>query len=156
MIAARPKFGELVHVCRNLREMSRSEMYLTAEIEEPELLAEVFFGHPLSWVAYHDAKPAAVIGATRLHPGVWGLYGFGTDDYAHVMLEVTKHARRVMMPEVRATGAHRAQCMSPATHHETHKWLRFLGAKEEARLGGYGKNGEDVLVFAWRRDEPCA
>ena len=156
MIAANPKFRELIHVCRNLRELSREEMYMTSEIEEPDLLAEQMVGDRLQWVAYHDGKPAAVIGARQAHPGVWNLYGFGTDDYEHIMLEVTKHARRVMMPEVKATGAHRAQALSPADHVETHKWLRFLGAKEEARLGGFGKNGEDVLVFAWRREKSCA
>lgn len=152
MITPNPKFADLIHICRNLRALSRSEMYLTLECEEPDLLAECFYDHKLQWCAYHEGKPAAVIGAMKMHPGVYALYGFGTDDYGHVMLEVTKHARRVMMPEVKATGAHRAQAMSPATHTETHKWLRFLGAEQEARLRGYGKNGEDVLVFAWRRD----
>jgi hypothetical protein len=57
-----------------------------------------------------------------------------------------------MFPAIVNAGAHRGQCISPADHLDTHRWLRWLGAKEEAMLRKYGKNGEDALLFAWTKE----
>ena len=153
MIASATTPNEVRYVCRHMRERSREEMFLLRADDDADALADALAAVPgVAWCAYHGGRPAAVIGAYPMHPGVWGLFGFGTDDYRHVMVEVTKHARRVMMPVVAAV-AHRAQCLSPVGHEETQRWLRFLGAREEARLRAYGKGGEDVILFAWWRDD---
>lgn len=153
MIFAEPSLAEIRHVCRNMRPSSRAEMFLTRPNEDPDALADALLPfRGFMWTAYFAEHPACIIGAYPLHPGVWGLYGFGTPAYAMVIREVTKHARRFMMPAIVNAGAHRGQCISPVGHEETHRWLRFLGAKEEARLHQFGKGGEDCILFAWTKE----
>lgn len=150
---AEPTIGELQYVCRHMRPLSRSEMFLTRPNDDPDDLAAVLhIYNSFQWVAYFAERPAAIIGAIPLHPGVWGLYGFGTEAYAAIIREVTKHAKRFMMPAIVSAGAHRGQCISPVGHVDTHRWLRWLGAKEEATLRHYGKGGEDVIMFAWTKE----
>ena len=149
-VDAEPDLDTIRFVCRNLREVSRREMFLSLWSDEPDVLAEAIHQtNQFAWAFWCDGEPAAVVGAYPMHPGVWGLFGFGTDKYAKIMLSVTKHARRFMMPALLNAGAHRAQCIAPADHYEQHKWLRFLGAEEESTMRGYGKNREDVKMFAW-------
>lgn len=105
------------------------------------------------WVIYHDDKPAALIGAARQHRGVYVMFGFGTDDWIKVWRLVTLVAKRDMMQAVSETGAHRAHCMSPADHRDTHKWLRFLGATHEVKMPKWGEGGEDYIMFSWLKDD---
>lgn len=152
MIFRDPKFEEVRHVFMHLRPRSAEELHMMADGDLGHL-ALVFTDAPgLKWVAYHEDKPAAIFGAYRLHGGVWQLFGFGTEDYADVLRAVTKCFRRDVFAAVKAAGAHRAQALSPAGHHETHKWLKMLGGFEEATLFGYGRGGEDVKVFAWHEE----
>lgn len=145
-----PDEREVRFVCEHLRPASAAEMFLLLPTDDPRDLTRLMVRRAgISWVAYWMGEPAAILGAWPMHPGVWALFGFGTDSYAKVLGEVTRHARRVMFPAIKAAGAHRAQALSPAGHVETHKWLRLLGGAEEATLRRYGKNGEDVKVFAW-------
>lgn len=154
MIFKDPHPSEVLYVCRNMRDLSRDEMCLICATDDPEVIARLF-SRPdggLHWVAHHEGRPAALFGAYPMHKGVWALYGFGTDDYAAVLGEVTRFARRDMFEAV-AKVAHRAQCLSPVSHVETHKWLRLLGAKQEGVLEQYGTNREDVAMFAWTKEK---
>lgn len=87
-----------------------------------------------------------------MHAGVWALYGFGTDAWRDIWREVTRTARRDMMKAVTDAGAHRAQCVSPANHKDTHAWLRMLGATLETPMPKYGKGGQDYVMFAWIKE----
>lgn len=145
-----PDEREIRFICENLRPESAAEMFMLMPTDDPGDLARMMVRRPgVSWVEYWQGEPAAMLGAWPSHPGVWSLFGFGTEHYARVLGRVTRHARRVMFPMIRDTGAHRAQAMSPASHEPTHEWLRRLGGTEEATLRAYGKGGEDVKVFAW-------
>lgn len=154
MIFAEPKYSEILHVCRNMRAASAEEMYACKAHSNPDIIANELYDRPgLKWVGYHDKKPAALIGAFPLYPGVWGMFGLGTDDWQKIWRPITVAARRVMIPSVEVLGAHRMSCTSPIAHTETHKWLKFLGAEQEAVLRGYGKNGEDFVLFAWIKEK---
>ena len=135
------------YVLRNLREKSREECELQGRT--PITLSAMLAHQRIAWTIWYENKPAALIGAMPLHRGVWSLFGFGTDAWVKVWRLVTLTARRDMMRAVTDTGAHRAQCLSPATHTDTHKWLRLLGASYEVDLPAYGVNGEDFKMFAW-------
>jgi hypothetical protein len=145
-----PRPEEIVFVAAHMRRKSREDVYLHLPHDDPVQLSGMILRRAgVCWVEYHEGVPAAILGAWPMHPGVWSLFGFGTDHYGAVMGKVARHARRVMFPTIKATGAHRAQTMSPASHEDTHRWLRMLGGIEEGTLRGYGKNGEDVKLFAW-------
>ena len=58
-----------------------------------------------------------------------------------------------MMPKIAGAGAHRAECMSLASLADNHRWLEMLGARREATLRGFGKNGEDFHLYAWLKED---
>lgn len=153
MIFKNPQYPEILHVCQNLRQMSKDEMFGTKDIEDPAKLAKELFNAPgFKWVFYNAGKPVALLGAINSWSGVYALFGIGTDDWQSVWREVTRVARRDMFDAVKATGAHRAHCMTLASHTDTHKWLRLLGAKDKVVLNKYGKNGEDYVMFSWLKE----
>lgn len=152
MILPEPKYLETLYVCQNLRKESHEEIFGVFE-GDAETLAKTYDkaeGH--KWVGYFNGKPAALFGALKAHSGVWTLFGFGTDDWAQIWKPVTKTMKRDMFRLVSEEGAHRASCISPASHTETHRWLKFLGAGHVAELPKFGKNGEDYLMFSWLRE----
>ena len=154
MIYEKPKFSEILYVCNNLRDLSKEEMFATRPHDDPaELASELFHSAAIMWVGYHKDRPAALIGAFPLYPGVWGLFGCGTDEWQKIWRPMTVFARKTMMRTIAGSGAHRAHAASPVGHTQTHKWLKFLGAEQEAVLRGYGKNGEDFCLFAWTKEK---
>lgn len=133
-----------------LRQKSREEIEWQGYTTDQ--LLSVLPGQRIAWTIYNDTKPAALIGAIPKHSGVWTLFGLGTDEWINIWRLVTLVAKRDMMKEVSATGAHRAHCLSPESHEDTHRWLRFLGATHEAEMPAYGVNGEDFRMFTWLRE----
>jgi hypothetical protein len=152
VIFENPMKPEIAFVINNLREKSRQDIFWATDAT-PEFYIE-FLARPVGfkWVIYHEKEPAALIGAMPRHKGVWSLFGMGTDKWTKVWRLVTLVARRDMMRAVSDAGAHRAECLSPAEHGDTHRWLRMLGATHEAPMPGYGKNGEDYILFSWLKD----
>lgn len=153
MICAGPNKAEINYVCENMRESSREELFAVGD-GNPKTYADwLVKSEGFKWVAYHNKTPCALIGAVPERGGVWALFGLGTDDWKQVWRKVTIIAKRDMMRAVLDAGAHRAHCMSLATHEETHKWLRFLGVSHEAEMPAYGNQGEDFILFSWLRDK---
>lgn len=150
-ITADPKPKEVRYICRNMREKSRDDILPVFAGNEMDLAEMLIRSGGLFWVAYHDSRPAALIGAYQRYRGVWSLVGLGTDDWVKVWRLVTLVSARDMMEAVRNTGAHRADCTSPEHHTDTHRWLRHLGATHETTLPAFGANGEDYRLFAWLR-----
>ena len=142
--------SEAQYVLDNLRHSSAEE--IAALGLDPRALKHQISRQEISWCVYADSHPAALLGALPIRRGVWSLFGFGTEGWTSVWRLVTVIARRDMMQAVRLTGAHRAQCPSPAAHTDTHRWLRFLGASHEAALPAYGANEEDFIMFSWLRE----
>jgi hypothetical protein len=141
-----------MHVARNMRPSDREEVMATRYGDDPSALVEDIAQVPgFSWVALRDDEPCAVIGAQPLWPGVWSVYAFGTDRWRSVVLLLTRHVRRFMIPGLVDHGAHLAFCWSHAAHTEAHAWLKTLGAAEEAPLPAWGRGREDFVLFAWRR-----
>ena len=97
--------------------------------------------------------PVACLGVFALWPSVWGAFAFGTPDWPHVVLDMTRHVRRFIIPALLAVGAHRVECRALASHDDARKWLTALGAKQEATLRGFGRAGEDFVLYAWRPED---
>lgn len=151
-VVENPTEPEVRYVLENLRPEAREEIVLQSDEKIETMALRMAWAPGFSWAVYYDGRPAALIGANPMHPGVWSLYGTGTSDWPKVGRLVTLVAKRDMMRAVKDAGAHRAQCLSPAWHHETHKWLRWLGATEETALPAWGRNGEDFIMFTWLKD----
>lgn len=147
----RPTFDAVLHVAERMREWDRREIFAARWNDDPfPLAAECMTYGEFTWIAALD-EPIAFIGAAPMHPGVWSVLMFATDDFRRIRLSLTKHVVRVMIPALVEIGAHRAECHSLEGHDDAHDWLKLLGAQREGVRPGFGKNGEDFVCFSWRR-----
>lgn len=146
---------DVAYVCRNLRAADQREIFATRRADDPDALAVeiIRYWGPVGWVAADGPRPVALIGATETWPGVWSAWMMATEEFPVVALGLTKWVKRAMMPGLVDLGAVRCEARSIDGHDHAHRWLRMLGAVQEARLRRYGRNGEDFLVFRFDRPE---
>ena len=144
----------LVHVCKNLREWDRREIYATRWDDDPGTLARDCLGSAqrgCGWVFFADDEPVAVLGGHPLHPGVWNLWCFGTDNFRQAGLSLTKYIKHDMIPDlVERKRVHRGECRSIEGHQEAHAWLELLGWHKEGLLVTAGRHQENFWQFGWR------
>lgn len=102
------------------------------------------------WLAWLDERPVAVVGVMPCWPGVWSALMFATDEFPLIAKRLTRAIAKSIIPTLaEAGGFHRVSCNSIADYPEVHRWLRSLGAKEEALIPGHGKNQEDFITFSF-------
>jgi hypothetical protein len=145
-------YENVLHIARNMRSADKEEIYATRWSEQPEDLAHDAMLIPqMCWTAHRDGRPIAAFGAIPMHPGVWSVWMFSTDEWPLVAITVTKHILKRMIPSIirRNEGFQRAECKSHYLHNVAHRWLEYLGATNESTAYKYGKNGEKFYVFAW-------
>jgi hypothetical protein len=142
----------LRYVVQHMRQRDRDEIYATHFTDDPELLVQ----GQLPWMGdmcciwTRDGVPVSCQGVLPLWPGVWSMFAYGTDQWPHVVLSMTKHSLRFIVPALLAVNAHRVECRALASHTESRRWIEFLGAREEAVLRGFGKRREDFVLYVWR------
>jgi hypothetical protein len=144
-------YPDALWVAERMREWDAREVYAGRWTDDPADVARDVASCRMGWSVSADGAPAAVLGARPIHPGVWSVWMFATPAWPRVSLSVTRFVKRVMIPALRATGAHRAQCASIEGHEEAHRWLEFLGAVRESTLHRFGRNGEDFHLYRWDR-----
>jgi hypothetical protein len=64
---------------------------------------------------------------------------------------VTKLIVRDIVPMMWDGGARRLECRSMEGHVEAQRWLETIGARREATLKAYGREGEDFHVYTWEK-----
>lgn len=145
---------------RNLRERDRRELSAVRFLDldtaagESALIADVCGRYgDFKWCAIKDGTPVALIGATPRLPGIWSLWAFGTDRWPEVVVTLSRHVKKFMIPAILAAGGKRGDCFAMETHEDARKWLTSLGAVEEAKLASWGKNGENFVCYAWLRSQ---
>jgi hypothetical protein len=145
-----PNYGNMLWITSRMRKMDREEIYATRWSDDPKsLAADALTFTEMTWIAADDNEPVAAGGAMPLHPGVWSMWMFATDKWMNVALGATRHAKRVLIPNLRNTGAHRLECKSNASHLVAHKWLEMLGAKKESEVKEYGRQRENFFLYSW-------
>lgn len=146
-------YESLLHICENLREADREEVFATNWGNDPARLAAITFSlGSFQWVAELDGKPVASIGAHPVWPGVWQVWAFGTDDFMKVVRTLTKHVKRFMWPALENTDAHRIQCFAMQSHEQACRWLEFLGAHPETVMENFGRDKQPFVLYVWTRD----
>lgn len=149
-----PTFENVLAVAANMRVDDAREIYATRFTDDPSAVAcDVMACPGFAWTVYVDGVPTAAIGGRPMHPGVWTVWMFATDDFGRCGLSMTKFARRVMMPALIERRAHRVQCLSIDGHETAHRWLEMLGAKPAHRLQGFGRNREDFVLYEWSEED---
>lgn len=153
MITASAEYGPVHYVAQNMREKDREEIFATRwDDSAQDVAADVVASGPFNWVAFNGGEPVAVVGAAPLWPGVWSVHMFATEAFGGIAISLTKFVRRVMIPALTESGAHRAQCDSLVGHEKAHYWLEALGARQEGVLRGYGRQGEDFVRYVWSKE----
>lgn len=144
--------AEVEAVCRAMRECDRREILGLRCDDNLMSVAWDVVTHTM-WSGHgrvfcHRGEPTAVCGAMLLRPGVFSAYAFGTDAWPFVVKDVTRWVRTELRAWL-APRAHRVECQSRADHRRAHAWLVYLGARREAVLTGYGRDGADYYQFVW-------
>jgi hypothetical protein len=135
-----------------MRDRDRDEIYATQYSDNPEdlLQLQLMLMGDMCCIWTCAGVPVSCQGILPIHPGVWTMFAYGTDQWPRVVLSMTKHALRRIVPALLAVGAHRVECRALASHTESRRWIEFLGAREEAILKAYGKRQEDFVLYVWR------
>ncbi len=140
-------------VVRAMRVDDRREVFATRFDDDPEaLVRDLVAASRFGVVLARGAVPAVAMGAVECWPGVWSAWLIATDDWKRVARDATRYARIAVLSVLARAGAHRCECRSIEGHHVAHRWLRHLGAREEATHRGFGRNKETFITFVWRLD----
>lgn len=143
-----PPFEDVLLVTRNMRQRDRDEIFATRYDDNPEHLAlDTVATGAFRWGAYLDGAPVAMIGAAPRWPNVWSVWAYGTDDWNKVVLKLTRHVLRFMIPALENAGVTRVDCMVLDTHEDAKAWLSLLGLRPEKTMDKWGKNGEKFVCF---------
>ena len=141
---------DVLHVATHMRADDLAEVMATRWSDDPHDFAADCMRLPgVRLVARtDDGEPVAVGGVANWIPGVGQAWLVGTEGVGLAGVEIA-HACRKSIETLFETGTiHRIQAFSAATHKRAHRWLRFIGLREESRLPMYGKNGEEFIIFA--------
>jgi len=144
-------FDDLIYIASNMREADKKEIFATRWDDNPFELARQGMSpliSPFAWIAKLD-RPIAAIGAFPVHPGMWNVWMFATDEFSKIGLPFTRWVKREFVPELQRH-ARRAECRSDASHHFAHRWMEAVGGKKEATLSRYGKEGQDFYLYSWQ------
>lgn len=144
---------DICAVARAMRECDRREICGLAATEDPLKAIEALAIMPYFGVTVWRETPVVAIGAMLLHPGVASIFMFATDGWSDrsVRAETARYVRRGLVPTLLAAGVHRMQAPASVEHVESHKWMERFGAKPESVMRGYGKNGENYVLFVMDR-----
>jgi hypothetical protein len=147
--------ADVEYIVTRLRQRDRDEIFaLRWDDDEAKLVSEVMlWAGAMTWVWRWDGVPVSLQGTWAVRPGVWSCWAFGTDEWPHVVLAMTKHSRRFIIPALLRARFHRAEALALATHRDSRRWIEALGAREEGVRRGIGRHGEDFISYVWTPDD---
>ena len=144
---------EVFHVAKHMREHDYKEISCLRWTEGRDDLAadltERYSNYPNCYVCGDGADRIAIIVYVPVRSGVWSIGMFATDNFQKVGGYLTKKIIREIIPMLMEGGAHRIECQSIEGYDAIHKWLGTLGLREESKLLGFGRDGEDFCQFTW-------
>ena len=103
---------------------------------------------------WHGERRVAVGGLIETRPNVISLLFYATDNFADVVLPLTKFIKRELFPRYIKAGVHRIEALSMVTYQEAHDWLNLLGLSLEGVMVAYGKRREAFAMFAMVVNDP--
>lgn len=142
---------DLSYIAANLRPEDHAECECQFDDWSPASLAlTAMQGH--AYVVELDGNPEAAFGAAQVRGGLFIAWSWGTKRMRRCVPRITQFFYEVLGPDVAAQGAHRVEARALASNELALRWLKRLGATERCLLPGYGKNGEDFILFDWTRE----
>lgn len=156
MISALDESAAL-YIAENMRhqDLAEAEALDHPGSTTPKSIAAGFMAcAPSAWCAWRGLEPIAMVAANPLWPGVWQVGMFATPRFPEAVLTLTRFVVCDMIPAIKSSGAHRAHAYAMAGNPKADRWFKALGARQEARLTGFGRGGEDFFLYAWNADVP--
>ncbi|WP_246683433.1 hypothetical protein [Mesorhizobium sp. B2-1-3A] len=142
---------DLSYIAANLRPEDHAEVDCQLDDWTPATLALTAM-QGFAYVAELDGNPEAAFGAGELRSGLWIAWSWGTVRMRRCVPRITEFFYAVLGPDVAARGAWRVEARALAGNDLAVRWLSRLGATERCHLTGYGRNGEDFILFDWTRE----
>lgn len=143
---------DLSYIAANLRPEDHAEIDCQFNEWSPTVLAAQALQAGPAYVAELNGNPEAAFGAGEVRSGLWIAWSWGTKRMKRCVPLVTQFFWEVLGPDIASRGAWRVEARALAANDMALRWLRRLGATERCRLPGYGKNGEDFILFDWTRE----
>ena len=142
-------YDDCLHIAEHMVAEDVLEMKATSPQFTPEGLAALCDGYrETAVIAYKGDTPVATIGVIPVRQGVYSCYMFVTDLFPMIGLGMTRWAKRVYFPGLRAMGAHRVETHIIESHTKTHSWLRAIGMKREAFVPCFGAGKENFVRYS--------
>lgn len=144
-------FRDLTYIAANLRPADYAEIDCQVDHWSPETVAF----NAMQGMAYTielDGNPAAAFGAAEARSGLWVAWSWGTKRMPRCVPAMTRFFWKVLGPDVYAAGAHRVEARAMAGNDLAERWLARLGSHRRCELPGYGRNGEDFILYDWTRE----
>lgn len=153
-LRAAPPFEDMLEITSNLRERDREEIFATQYGDDPAAVASTAVATgSFRWGAYLDGRPVAAIGAVPRWPNVWTAWAYGTDEWPRVVLSLTRHTRRFILPALYRAGAIRVDALALESHNDARAWLEYLGAEPHFTLENWGRDGQTFVHYVWTRKQ---
>jgi hypothetical protein len=150
----RATYKQILHVTQHMRDLDwREQRALRWTDDRASLAFDLASFDGPKWAALIDDEPVYVFG---VEPGVdakLNVWGFGTELFRRAAYEVSKFIKCVLVPTIEPEpGKARAECLCLLEKEDAARWLRWLGAEEDATrcYFEYGRTGETFKLFVWR------
>lgn len=101
---------------------------------DPEAVAKGVASQPrnVEVVWSDNGNPVAVLGAREVQSNVWRMFCFSTPEFPSVILPLTRHLKRKVIPGLFAAGAVRVE--GSATDLSVRRWMAVCGGRKDGEL----------------------
>jgi hypothetical protein len=100
-----------------------------------------------TFAAWDGETPVAFGAMVETGEGVISAGFFATEAFNSAALPLAKFARRRLFPEYAKT--FRVECVIMEGYEAALRFARTVGFREDGRLPGFGKRGENFIRFVW-------
>jgi len=153
MRVVQPTYEHLSYLVEHMRELDRRELGATGANFET-LPGMILRYRVFAFAAVEsDGTPVAAWGMMQQRPGVGAGWAFGTNRWRRAVPAMMDNITNWVLPFLIDTGFHRVEAAALAYRADVRKFLELIGAKPEAVLQQWGRNGEDFIEYRWLADE---
>lgn len=144
---------DLSYVAANMRPEDRAEVEAQFDDWSPAGLAALSL-RDHAYCVEMDGNPEAAFGAGRVgHRNLWLAWSWMTPRGWRCVPRISDFVRRVMIPDIYASGGQRVEARALEANQSARRWLKRLGAVERCALPCYGRSGETFVLYDWTRDD---
>ncbi len=146
---------EIDTLAQSLRPEDLAELRATSFDDDPISLMRPFSApQALQQGFFVDQQPVAIWAAVEQHPGLFMLGFAASSAWRTIAKPASRYIKQQIKPRLVELGMRKGVALSHADHRIAHRWMRWLGMREEARFQRHGKLGEDFLVYSIFTDSP--